>query len=39
MGGQQPHPTNKINRQKTIIRFLNAYSRLQTINHNQLIYL
>ena len=37
MGGQQPRPTNKISRQKTIIRFLNAYSRLQTINHNQLI--
>ena len=39
MGGQQPHPADKINNQETIIRFLNAYSRLQTINPNQLIYL
>ena len=44
MGGQQPHRIprkprdhNKINHQETIIRFLNAYSRLQTINQTQLI--
>jgi hypothetical protein len=36
-GGTAAPPRDKINLQKTIIRFLNAYSRLQTINNNQLI--
>jgi hypothetical protein len=27
-GGQQPHPANKISRQKNISRFLSLYQRL-----------
>ena len=39
MGGQQPHPENKIIHPKSIIRLINAYIHLQTFIFLSIIFL
>ena len=39
MGGQQPHPENKIIHPKSIIWLINAYNHLQTFNFLSKIFL